>query len=100
VQESLTNVIRHARANHVGIELRETDGNAPGEHANGGPRLRLTVRDDGCGIDPAMPPGFGLRGMQERVQGLGGSYKVESARGRGTCVRIAIPIAVPRPEHP
>jgi two-component system sensor histidine kinase UhpB len=100
MQESLTNVVRHARANHVGVELRELDGNASAEHANGSPRLRLTVRDDGCGIDPAMPPGFGLRGMQERVQGLGGSYKVESARGRGTCVRIAIPIAAPRPEHP
>jgi two-component system sensor histidine kinase UhpB len=100
MQESLTNVVRHARANHVSVELREADGNAPGEHANGSPRLRLTVRDDGCGIDPAMPPGFGLRGMQERVQGLGGSYKVESARGRGTCVLIAIPIAAPRPEHP
>jgi two-component system sensor histidine kinase UhpB len=100
MQESLTNVVRHARANHVGVELREADGSAPGEHANGSPRLRLTVSDDGCGIDPTMPPGFGLRGMQERVQGLGGSYKVESARGRGTCVLIAIPIAAPRPEHP
>jgi signal transduction histidine kinase len=54
------------------------------------------VRDDGRGIDPAMPPGFGLRGMQERVHGLGGSYKVESASGRGTCVRIAVPIVGPQ----
>jgi two-component system sensor histidine kinase UhpB len=50
------------------------------------------VRDDGRGIDPAAPPGFGLRGMQERVQGLGGRYKVETASGRGTCIRIVIPL--------
>src|SRR5260370_38366345 len=92
MQESLANVVRHARANHVGGELRELDGNASAEHANGSPRLRLTVRDDGCGIDPAMPPGFGLRGMQERVQGLGGSYKVESAKGQGTCISIMVRI--------
>ena len=54
--------------------------------------LALTVRDDGRGIDPTAPPGFGLRGMQERVQGLGGSYKVETASGRGTCIRIVIPL--------
>jgi two-component system sensor histidine kinase UhpB len=93
VQESLTNVVRHARADHVDIALREAQASDADEHASRGPQLRLTVRDDGCGIDPATPPGFGLRGMQERVQGLGGSYEVESARGRGTCLRIAIPIA-------
>jgi len=51
----------------------------------------------GRGIDPTAPPGFGTRGMQERVQALGGSYKVESARGSGTCVRIAIPLHDERP---
>jgi signal transduction histidine kinase len=50
------------------------------------------VRDDGRGIDPGASPGFGLRGMQERVQGLGGSYKVETAGGHGTCIRILIPL--------
>jgi two-component system sensor histidine kinase UhpB len=92
VQESLTNVVRHARAEHVGVELRAADVNDADGGGNGGAQLRLTVRDDGCGIDPALPLGFGIRGMQERVQGLGGSYRVESANGRGTCVRIAIPI--------
>jgi len=89
VQESLTNVIRHAQAKHVGVELGEaaSEGNGNGER-----ELRLTVRDDGRGIDPAAPPGFGLRGMQERVQGLGGRYKVETASGRGTCIRIVIPL--------
>jgi two-component system sensor histidine kinase UhpB len=91
MQESLTNAVRHAQADHVGIELRETqESDAPGSDADA---------HAGRGINPAMPPGFGLRGMQERVQGLGGSYKVESASGRGTCVRIAVPIPASPLEH-
>src|ERR1700738_3676079 len=55
-------------------------------------QLTLTVRDNGRGIDPTAPTGFGIRGMQERVQALGGSYKVESEAGRGTWVQILIPL--------
>jgi len=90
-QESLTNVIRHAQAKHVTIELAEAmiEANAS---ANGVLQLALTVRDDGRGIDPSVPPGFGLRGMQERVQALGGSCKVDSASGCGTSIRIMIPL--------
>jgi two-component system, NarL family, sensor histidine kinase UhpB len=93
VQESLTNVIRHAQAKEASVALCEASAaaNAGDERAT---QLTLTVRDDGRGIDPTAPLGFGIRGMQERVQALGGSYKVESAPGRGTCVRIAIPIPV------
>jgi two-component system sensor histidine kinase UhpB len=87
VQEGLTNIVRHAQAAHATVELRTAEGDG-----SGGSQLRLVVRDDGCGIDPATPPGFGMRGMQERVQGLGGSYKVESATGQGTCISIAVPI--------
>jgi len=94
VQEGLTNVIRHAQASEVSIALGEgsADGYAGEERAT---QLTLTVRDDGRGIDPTAPLGFGIRGMQERVQALGGSYKVDSAPGQGTCVRIAIPIPAP-----
>src|SRR5262249_39201025 len=88
VQESLTNAIRHAQASQIGVELAE----GADDDGSGSPALALTIRDDGRGIDPAAGPGFGIRGMQERVQALGGSYKVESARGRGTCIRIAIPL--------
>src|SRR5215471_1663634 len=87
VQESLTNVIRHAQARHVTIDLGEVASDA-----NGGPQLALTVRDDGCGVDPIAAPGFGLRGMQERARALGGSCKVDSARGCGTSIRIMIPL--------
>jgi two-component system sensor histidine kinase UhpB len=83
VQESLTNAIRHAQAERVDIELGEADRDA---------LMHLMVRDDGQGIDPDAPPGFGLIGMQERVQALGGDYRVEGAAGRGTCVRITIPL--------
>ena len=90
VQESLTNVIRHANAKHVGVALDEAVDKT--SHVNGAARLQLMVRDDGCGMDASAPPGFGIRGMQERVQGLGGRYGMESARGDGTCVRIEIPV--------
>jgi two-component system sensor histidine kinase UhpB len=90
-QESLTNVIRHAQARHVAIELTEAMSEANAS-ANGAPQLALTVRDDGRGIDPSVLPGFGLRGMQERVQALGGSCKVDSTSGCGTSIRIVIPL--------
>ena len=93
VQESLTNVIRHAQARHVGIELDETMEQSA--RVDGMRRLQLMVCDDGCGMDASMPPGFGIRGMQERVQGLGGRYDVETARGGGTCVRVVIPLQGP-----
>jgi len=91
VQESLTNIVRHAQAKHATIELRESTSEANAS-ANGASQLALTVRDDGCGIDPKGAPGFGLRGMQERAQALGGSCKVDSASGCGTSVRIVIPL--------
>jgi two-component system sensor histidine kinase UhpB len=50
------------------------------------------VRDDGRGVAPGAPPGFGIRGMQERVEGLGGRFTIESASGGGTCVRVAVPL--------
>ena len=51
-----------------------------------------TVVDDGKGIDPATPKGFGLTTMTERVKSLGGTCAIESARGNGTTIRIEIPV--------
>ena len=87
VQESLTNAIRHAQARHVSVNLG---------HADSGADLALTVKDDGCGMRPGTPAGFGIRGMQERVAGLGGRYSVHGETGRGTCVCITIPVAETR----
>jgi two-component system, NarL family, sensor histidine kinase UhpB len=81
VQESLTNAVRHAEPKHITVELAESDA-----------RLELAVRDDGRGIAANQPAGFGLRGMQERVEGLGGRYHIDSAAGRGTSVDISLPL--------
>ena len=79
VQESLTNVARHAGASRVVVRL-ETHGNG----------LHLTVQDDGKGFDPDLVTGqqgsFGLRGLRERAAHLGGELTVRSAPGRGTTV--------------
>jgi len=81
VQESLTNALRHANATQIAIALDGT------EHA-----VLATVRDNGCGIASNAPPGRGLRGMQERVQALGGSFTIEGAPAGGTRIEIAIPV--------
>jgi two-component system sensor histidine kinase UhpB len=83
IQESLTNTIRHAQAKLVAIEIQD-DGAAA--------LLKVKVQDDGHGIAVGAPAGLGIRGMQERVEGLGGHYSLDSQTGRGTCVSISIPI--------
>jgi PAS domain S-box-containing protein len=87
VQEALTNVIRHARAQHVWIELSQTED-----------VLDLAVRDDGVGFDVArtleQAPGcghLGLLGMRERVQILGGDIEIDSELGHGTRIRVSFP---------
>jgi PAS domain S-box-containing protein len=91
IQESLTNVMRHARAQHVWIELNQTDST-----------LELAVRDDGVGfdatktLDQAASGGHvGLLGMKERVKILGGELAVDSKRGHGTRIRIRLPLVPP-----
>jgi two-component system sensor histidine kinase UhpB len=92
VQESLTNVIKHAGASRVDVAIAQRPEKGGPASGDGGAWLELTVRDDGRGIAPGVPMGFGMRGMQERVQGLGGSYAVGSNGGRGAAVEIAIPL--------
>jgi NarL family two-component system sensor histidine kinase YdfH len=83
VQESLTNIARHAHASHVVVRLQEND------HV-----LRMTVQDDGSGFDPIealeQPGCFGLAGLRERAQRIGGVLQVESAPGRGTGIVLEI----------
>jgi len=91
VQESLTNAIRHAQPRHVNVEL----------HHNGATALlELMIRDDGRGMTETAPAGLGTRGMQERVEGLGGQYRIESKAGHGTCVYITIPLGEPEKQGP
>lgn len=83
-QEALNNVLRHASAREVRVSL--------GRHAD---RLLLEVRDDGVGFDPqgvAGRGGVGLPGMAERVAQVGGTLTIDSAPGKGTRVRVEVPL--------
>jgi signal transduction histidine kinase len=78
--EALTNASKHADASRVELDLHI-------DHAE----LRLSIRDDGVGgADPSR--GSGLIGLKDRVEALGGTIEVESAHGRGTRLRVAIPV--------
>ena len=98
IQESLTNAVRHAQAHCVSIDVGESgsDRDRTTDHAS--PRLRVSVRDDGRGMAPQTPMGFGLHGMRERVQALGGECTLESPSGGGTCVRIEMPVPMRQDE--
>ena len=81
-QEIVTNILRHARAETVSVELY-TDGAS----------LVLGVEDDGAGFDPAQrAAGAGIVGMRERAELVGGSLELDSEPGLGTHVRLAIPL--------
>jgi two-component system, NarL family, sensor histidine kinase UhpB len=90
VQESLTNVIRHAKArqSRVSVEHRADRNRGTDPPA----WVVLTITDDGCGIDSAVAQGNGIQGMQERVQALGGTFKLKGSASRGTTVHIEIPV--------
>jgi two-component system sensor histidine kinase UhpB len=101
VQEGVTNAIRHGKAGRVIIELREnmeSDGATPAQPAR---RLVLSLSDDGLGMAPSTPPGFGLCTMRERVEALGGGCIVSAAEPRGAVVEVSIPVnGAPSAEPP
>jgi len=85
LQESLTNVARHAEASAVWVRLDADSG-----------RLRLSIRDNGRGMDPeASPKGrsFGLIGIRERAIMLNGEVRINSRPGDGTEIRVELPLA-------
>lgn len=91
-QEALTNVLRHARARNVWVELRERDG-----------EVEVGIRDDGIGFDQETArmrarrgESFGLLGIRERVELLGGRTDIQSRPGQGTSIRVRFPV-VSRP---
>jgi len=99
-QESIQNAVKHSGATHVFVRLDRLDGDEPG--------VLLVVGDDGRGFDvgqrpyPAptgsgptpVEPRYGLVGMHERVQLLGGQLWVESEPGAGTTIRALVPLPV------
>jgi signal transduction histidine kinase len=90
VQESITNVMRHARA--ATIEVRT----GVVSRASQGLGVFLEVRDDGTGFEPSAKPGRGLANMRQRATDLGGVLDVESGP-RGTLVRLWLPLDGPAP---
>lgn len=80
--EALTNAVRHSGASNVRVVVRQD-----------GDRLVLDVEDDGVGIETgALATGFGMRGMRERAERLGGTLTVVSDPGNGTRVRVETPL--------
>jgi signal transduction histidine kinase len=88
VQETITNIVRHARAETVLIQGAIRPGN-----------VTIEIEDDGQGFDPASIPtsaeggrGLGLAGIRERMELLGGEARIESSPGHGTRVLLTAPI--------
>src|SRR5581483_2179403 len=81
VQEALNNVARHAQASAVQISLQQHSG-----------ELQLSIQDDGTGFDSQRVRGLGLLGMEERARHLGGTFAVDSQAGRGTLLKINLPL--------
>jgi PAS domain S-box-containing protein len=83
-QETLTNVVRHANASTVAVSLREMHNN-----------VELTVHDNGKGItadEIADSKSFGLMGIKERVNALGGAVTIFGSQNEGTTVQVNVPV--------
>ncbi len=87
VQEALSNVARHSKTDEAWVKVEETQS-----------ELCVEIRDKGAGFDPdgemdrVSGEGVGLMGMRERAEHLRGTLTLESAVGRGTTVRLRIPL--------
>lgn len=87
-QEALTNVAKHARATRVELSIGERHG-----------LVSMDIADDGTAfeVDRALSPALrgclGLIGMRERVEMVGGSFSIDSAPGKGTCISVRVPLA-------
>jgi signal transduction histidine kinase len=81
-EEALTNIARHAAATRITVRLSRTD---TGE-------LSLVLADNGCGFEASTAPAghYGLRGIQERVEMLGGTLSIVSRPGTGTTIEVKV----------
>jgi signal transduction histidine kinase len=91
VQESLSNARRHSHSRLVDVELAREDQT-----------VRVSVRDWGVGFDPRQVDEhhFGLRGIRERARLLGGEAAIDAAPGKGTWIRVRLPIVERIPGQP
>jgi len=86
-QEAVANAIKHGGSTEITVEL----GYAPG-------RVRLLVKDNGCGFVPSLSPGhFGLLDMRERAQSMAAQLEIDSQPGKGTKVRVEVSVDGTRP---
>ncbi len=86
MQEALTNIARHAEATSGGVHLTTNPES-----------LAIVIEDNGVGFDvadverPGKRRGLGLLSIRERVAGLGGTVRIESAPGEGSRIEVALP---------
>lgn len=83
-QETLTNIVKHAKATHVRCSIDKKDN-----------QLLLIIRDDGVGFDETLieqNQSLGLLGMNERAIALGGTFKISTEPGKGTTVFFSVPL--------
>lgn len=85
MQESLSNIARHAHASEIAVELRRC-----------GDLLTLEVRDNGVGMPPEIATkGSGLLGIRDRISAIGGQFSLDSSPGKGTVLSMSIPLTEP-----
>lgn len=87
LQEAVSNIVKHAKADHILVNLRKVGG-----------ELHLSIEDNGLGFDPASLPcncphdrGLGLLSMKERAQFSGGTFQLDSIIGHGTRINVSWP---------
>ncbi len=86
VQEALSNVRKHAAAQHANVRFMRR-----------GEQVLVEIQDDGNGFDPShlahgLWPHFGLQSMRERVESIGGNFSIRSGQGQGTTITIQVPL--------
>ena len=85
LQESLSNIVRHAQASEVEVVLAQEAGH-----------IALRISDNGVGMRPGdhgKRCAFGLKSIRERVQAMGGEMQIDSQPGQGTALAIRVPLA-------
>lgn len=100
VQEGLINALRHAQATHIEINLESRPDEAPPDRSpeplteSGPQRMMVTITDDGVGLPAgwSRPGHFGLRGLTERIEHLGGHFDIRNRDPHGVCLSAEIPL--------
>lgn len=83
LREGIINAIRHARATELNLSLTQNQATC-----------FVDLRDNGVGFDQSSMAGggFGLKGMRERIEKVGGHLEIETTPGKGTCISIEVPL--------